>query len=94
MTGNLFRFVVALLAISYLITSNNATPVTRLERLIAHGPPVLPITTNNYPVLVTDKLVAKEKIWEEHTIDKRMIVELHDYPGTGANNRHVPRPQF
>ncbi|KAJ9677430.1 hypothetical protein PVL29_022425 [Vitis rotundifolia] len=33
-----------------------------------------------------------EKIWEEQNIRGRTDVELNDYPGSGANNRHTPTP--
>lgn len=36
--------------------------------------------------------VATGEKWEEQTIAGRMDVELHDYPGSGANNRHTPKP--
>lgn len=36
--------------------------------------------------------VAAGEKWEEQTLAGRMDVELHDYPGTGANNRHTPKP--
>lgn len=39
--------------------------------------------------------VAKESFWDEQITTKgRMDVELHDYPGSGANNRHTPKPQY
>ncbi|KAJ8753302.1 hypothetical protein K2173_019701 [Erythroxylum novogranatense] len=76
MAGNLIRLLI-ILAISYLITSSSAAPISRLRRVILHG-----------------HLAAKEKTWEEHASDGRMTLELNDYPGIGANNRHVPRPQF
>ena len=31
---------------------------------------------------------------EEEESHGRMVVALNDYPGSGANNRHTPRPQF
>lgn len=32
-----------------------------------------------------------EKNWEVKTIIGRMNVEVNDYPGSGANNRHTPK---
>ncbi len=37
------------------------------------------------------QLATVEK-WDVQTIARRMDVELNDYPGSGANNRHTPRP--
>ncbi|BBH03960.1 hypothetical protein Prudu_014970 [Prunus dulcis] len=41
-----------------------------------------------------NELVTTENNFYEQTITERMDVELHDYPGSGANNRHTPKPQF
>lgn len=30
---------------------------------------------------------------ESKLVSRRMIVELNDYPGSGANNRHTPKAQ-
>uniref|UniRef100_A0A1J3E5A2 Uncharacterized protein n=2 Tax=Noccaea caerulescens TaxID=107243 RepID=A0A1J3E5A2_NOCCA len=27
-------------------------------------------------------------------VEEKMAMELNDYPGSGANNRHLPRQQF
>ncbi|KAG9131825.1 hypothetical protein Leryth_016554 [Lithospermum erythrorhizon] len=32
---------------------------------------------------------ANEKVLEDF-MERRMLIELQDYPGTGANNRHNP----
>ncbi|XVF50110.1 hypothetical protein PTKIN_Ptkin04bG0069000 [Pterospermum kingtungense] len=51
---------------------------------LMHGPQV----PENY------HLVTAEKTSEAQIIEGRMFLELNDYPGSGANNRHTPRPQF
>ncbi|MBA0548152.1 hypothetical protein Golob_019267 [Gossypium lobatum] len=33
-------------------------------------------------------------IAEKSSKEGRVFMELNDYPGSGANNRHTPRPQF
>ncbi|XVF50109.1 hypothetical protein PTKIN_Ptkin04bG0069000 [Pterospermum kingtungense] len=82
MEGNLFRLLVVLLGLSHII-GFNAVPVTRIGSLM-HGPQV----PENY------HLVTAEKTSEAQIIEGRMFLELNDYPGSGANNRHTPRPQF
>ncbi|KAF4357873.1 hypothetical protein CsatB_017647 [Cannabis sativa] len=85
----LISLLVILLGFSHLLCSN-AIPLTRNERLMmqngvqAH----LPTATNNLAK-------AENIVWEadETIIPERMGVELHDYPGSGANNRHTPKPQ-
>ncbi|GJT63991.1 hypothetical protein Tco_1015471 [Tanacetum coccineum] len=30
--------------------------------------------------------------WDESILSRRMMISTNDYPGSGANNRHTPRP--
>ncbi|XP_062116532.1 uncharacterized protein LOC133830564 [Humulus lupulus] len=80
----LVSLLVILLGFSHL-TCSNAIPLTRNERLMQGIQVHLPPGTNN--------LARAESIWEAQTIPERVDVELHDYPGSGANNRHTPKPQ-
>ncbi|KAF3437681.1 hypothetical protein FNV43_RR20437 [Rhamnella rubrinervis] len=84
----LFHLLVILLGFSYFI-SLNAVPVTRIGNLMRGALVHDQVAPEN-----TDHLVAKEStIWDEQAINGRMDVELQDYPGSGANNRHTPKPQ-
>ncbi|XP_048329930.2 uncharacterized protein LOC125422412 isoform X1 [Ziziphus jujuba] len=86
-SDTLLRLLVILLGFSHLI-SLNAIPATRIGSLM-HGPSVHDQVTEK-----TNQMAAKESFWDEQaTINGRMDVELHDYPGSGANNRHTPKPQ-
>lgn len=38
--------------------------------------------------------MTSEMKFYEQRISERMDVELNDYPGSGANNRHTPKPQY
>ncbi|XP_062168475.1 uncharacterized protein LOC133874622 [Alnus glutinosa] len=83
MASTLSPLLVFLLVFSHHICLN-AVPVTRIGSL-KHGPQVPQVSQ------ITHMVAAGEK-WEEQTLAGRMDVELHDYPGTGANNRHTPKP--
>ncbi|KAK9278089.1 hypothetical protein L1049_027647 [Liquidambar formosana] len=39
-----------------------------------------------------DTQTTTEGDWEMQLINGRMDVEVNDYPGSGANNRHTPKP--
>ncbi|XVF54326.1 hypothetical protein PTKIN_Ptkin05aG0172200 [Pterospermum kingtungense] len=79
----IFRLLVVLLGLSHIICLN-AVPVTRTESLM-HGLQLHQVAENGL-------LVTAEKSSEAQIIEGRMDVELNDYPGSGANNRHTPRP--
>ncbi|MBA0578448.1 hypothetical protein Godav_017159, partial [Gossypium davidsonii] len=53
-----------------------------IESLV-HGPQVHHVPENPHPVIA-----------EKSSKEGRVFMELNDYPGSGANNRHTPRPQF
>ncbi|CAK7322826.1 unnamed protein product [Dovyalis caffra] len=63
----------------------NTLSVTRIGGLVHGYDQVLPILEG------TQMVKDRE---DEHMTDGRKIVQLNDYPGSGANNRHTPRPQF
>ncbi|WCJ35929.1 hypothetical protein M5689_017155 [Euphorbia peplus] len=70
------RIIVLFLAFSHLMCVN-AIPVTRIDRLMHEH--------QNDVVQETETEKAMVEI-------KRMIVQLNDYPGSGANHRHTPWP--
>ncbi|KAJ0047556.1 hypothetical protein Pint_16123 [Pistacia integerrima] len=88
LAGSLIRLLlVTSLVFSLLIVCLNAVPVSRTGNLM-HGSQAddqLPEKT---------RLVTGEKSWEGKTITGRMGVELNDYTGSGANNRHTPGAQI
>ncbi|XP_014495633.1 uncharacterized protein LOC106757475 [Vigna radiata var. radiata] len=59
-----------------------AVPITRTESL-TQDPKVLDLAGGN---------IHNHKV--EATIDERMDIELHDYPPSGANGRHTPKPPY
>ncbi|XP_018826566.1 uncharacterized protein LOC108995444 [Juglans regia] len=83
MASTLTPLLVLLLVFSSHVCLN-AVPVTRIGSLL-HGPQVPQVSENTL-------MLATEENLEEPNIAGRMDLELHDYPGSGANNRHTPRP--
>ncbi|PQP93118.1 uncharacterized protein Pyn_31173 [Prunus yedoensis var. nudiflora] len=82
LAATLLHLLMIFLGFSQLIICLNAVPVTRIGSLQVHQ------------IAGDNKLVTTENNFYEQTITERMDVELHDYPGSGANNRHTPKPQF
>ncbi|XP_050377949.1 uncharacterized protein LOC126795161 [Argentina anserina] len=78
----LLRLLVILLGFSHLFCFN-AVPVTRSGGLKHIEPEVHQTNAENNKLMTTEM-----KFYE------RMDVELNDYPGSGANNRHTPKPQY
>ncbi|CAK9312274.1 unnamed protein product [Citrullus colocynthis] len=68
----------------YNLLSSNAVPTSRSVSLMHGSHPILHVSSNTHMVTAT----------EEEVSHGRMVVALNDYPGSGANNRHTPRPQF
>ncbi|CAL5330647.1 unnamed protein product [Camellia sinensis] len=82
---NLLRLLVVLLCLSHL-TYLNAIPITRTRNLM--------LESQGYGVSENTHLANTEERMEEERIGRRMDVEVNDYPGSGANNRHTPFPRL
>ncbi|QCE13926.1 hypothetical protein DEO72_LG11g924 [Vigna unguiculata] len=74
-----------------LLGLSEAVPITRTESL-TQDPKVLDLAGGNIHNL---KVISGRK-WHlvEATIGERMDIELHDYPPSGANGRHTPKPPY
>lgn len=80
--------VIVILGFSCIIIGSNAVPITRTKNLVLenHG---------SFPASMNSHLDAVEAMQEKTFIERKLAdIELQDYPGSGANNRHTPRPQF
>nr|GMD35851.1 50S ribosomal protein [Ipomoea batatas] len=81
------HLLIILLCFSHLICLN-AIPITRSRR------PVQKYQENDELIDTHIKVDMVENSWDEDNIVmRRVVAELNDYPGSGANNRHTPKPQ-
>ncbi|KAK7354159.1 hypothetical protein VNO80_19617 [Phaseolus coccineus] len=89
MKGTLLLLLI-LLGLSHFVCLE-AVPVTRTGSL-THDPKVFDLAGVN---IHSHKVMSGIK-WElvEPSIGERMDVELHDYPPSGANGRHTPKPPY
>ncbi|KAG7020052.1 hypothetical protein SDJN02_19020, partial [Cucurbita argyrosperma subsp. argyrosperma] len=78
------RLLVIFLGLHYNLLSSNAVPSSRSVRLMHASIQHLQVSSNTHMVIANQDKVRHG----------RMSLELNDYPGSGANNRHTPGPQF
>ncbi|XP_010917058.1 uncharacterized protein [Elaeis guineensis] len=71
-----FHGLVIVLAFSHLIDFSHAVPSTRAQRMMQE-------TGNHGAVTETA---------QEYVRNERMDLDINDYPGSSANDRHTPRP--
>ncbi|KAH7859157.1 hypothetical protein Vadar_032305 [Vaccinium darrowii] len=84
MQGSLLRLLVVLLSFSFLI-GLNAAPTSRTRNLM--------VRSEVFRVSENTNLGNTEGKLKRQRVIRRMDVELNDYPGSGANNRHTPTPK-
>ncbi|CAL1381443.1 unnamed protein product [Linum trigynum] len=76
----------------------DAAPVTRSARLILNQEQHAVRSKINHQDMEQGKMMSLEAevgmMTTSTSMVQRRAVELNDYPGSGANNRHTPRQQF
>ncbi|XXG87660.1 hypothetical protein AAC387_Pa11g2292 [Persea americana] len=83
----LLHLLVILLGFNHLISLNEAVLLTTGSRRMLQEP--------QYHILASGDAQEKdppEELWKEELINGRMDIENTDYPGSGANHRHTPKP--
>ncbi|KAF5734141.1 putative Disulfide bond formation protein B 2 [Tripterygium wilfordii] len=91
MACSVFHLLVILLGICHLLSLTDAVPVTRIEKLWhGNGIQTPQVIENAHLQASIEKNLEQEVVVVKGRI---LTVEVNDYPGSGANNRHTPRPQ-
>ncbi|CAD5195798.1 unnamed protein product [Musa acuminata subsp. burmannicoides] len=80
------RLLLISLALAHLIAASHAVPSTS-DHLLLIPTPVVFSELNLSP----SRLMQVINEDEEAKI-QRMDIEINDYPGSGANDRHTPKP--
>ncbi|KAH6828634.1 hypothetical protein C2S53_006632 [Perilla frutescens var. hirtella] len=81
------RQLVVLLLLFFSVVSSTAVPVSRTFKTFKNQ---ALFGSFNSQVLFKPGLQDVKEI--ENMLERRMSIELTDYPGTGANHNHDPRP--
>ncbi|URD78766.1 hypothetical protein MUK42_02024 [Musa troglodytarum] len=76
------RLLLISLALAHLVAASHAVPSTRDGRMLRGCITSLPVVGDAVRVVNED---------EEAKI-QRMDIEINDYPGSGPNDRHTPKP--
>ncbi|XP_022844956.1 uncharacterized protein LOC111368026 [Olea europaea var. sylvestris] len=91
MAGTCVRALVILLCLFYLVCHNGAIPVMRSGSL---GSLRVKKSQGDEITESAQNMESEEQNLSLEGIKRRIDAELNDYPGSGANNRHTPRPQL
>ncbi|XP_075521233.1 uncharacterized protein LOC142554454 [Primulina tabacum] len=82
------RLLLLILCFSCIFGSNIvAIPVTRSGNLVQKSRSYRSVADEVY-------MENKSEKWEFTKRRRLMEIEVNDYPGSGANNRHTPRTQL
>ncbi|KAK4778709.1 hypothetical protein SAY86_006237 [Trapa natans] len=83
--------VLATLAFAELLRSSSAVPVTRTGNMHLRHIFLLEPLVHEHTVKPSSQYLDLEP---QVAGEGRLDIEINDYPGSGANNRHNPRPQL
>ncbi|KAL8244109.1 hypothetical protein R6Q59_010367 [Mikania micrantha] len=85
-TKSLLPFSATLLMLLLISSTSNAVPASRSVNLMDEGSlGHLKDSNSIHPVNESWEIIMEN-------VTERMNLEVNDYPGSGANNRHTPRP--
>ncbi|XP_042058936.1 uncharacterized protein LOC121803320 [Salvia splendens] len=80
------RQLAVLLLLLFLVVSSTAVPASRSLKTIKNQ-----VLLGRFHVQdVSD--IENDDVMMVSLLERRMNIELTDYPGTGANNNHDPKP--
>ncbi|KAJ3705764.1 hypothetical protein LUZ61_009469 [Rhynchospora tenuis] len=85
MKATSFHLVIAL-ALSFSLITSNAVPSSRLKGLSSQENQGISSISDAREAITDDALI------EELLIKGRMDIATNDYPPSGANNHHTPKP--
>ncbi|GJW52105.1 hypothetical protein Tco_0093456 [Tanacetum coccineum] len=86
-TTSFLPFSTTILLLLLLSPTSNAIRISRTSNLMDEG------SLGHHKDSSSIHLDNAKESWEStESVTERMNLQVNDYPGSGANNRHTPRP--